>query len=107
MKLFKSPNTKSSIIETNPYSSKIEFCNGVAVSSFDESIFDFNYGTVTVITPKGETKADLIILKNYYNFNIDYVDAENEIIYSSTSILGSELDLDSEEKTVKVLPAVY
>jgi len=76
--------------------------NGKAVSSFDESIFDYNYGTVTVIKPKGASEADIVILKQYYNFNIDYVDSENEIIYSSTSLLGSELDLDSENKTVKI-----
>ena len=85
-------------VKNAPYMIK----NGVAVSSFDESIFDFNYGTVTVITPKGESDADIIILKQYYNFNIDYVDAENEIIYSSTSLFGAELDLDSENKTVRI-----
>ena len=76
--------------------------NGFAVSSFDKSIFDFNYGTVTVITPKSEAEADMIILKQYYNFNIDYVDAENEKMYSSTSLAGSEIDLNSEEKIVRV-----
>ena len=41
----------------------------VTYFTVDNIIFDFNYGTVTVITPKGESEADLIILKQYYNFN--------------------------------------
>lgn len=76
--------------------------NGKAVSSFDDDIFDFNYGTITAVIPKDENAADLIVIKSYYNFNIDYVDAENEVIYSSSSILGSELDLNSEKKNVKI-----
>lgn len=76
--------------------------NGAAVESFDNSIFDYNYGTVEIITPTGATAADLIILKSYSNFNIDYVDTDKEIIYSSTSLLGTEIDLTNDEKRVNI-----
>jgi len=76
--------------------------NNTAHPSFDDSIFDFNYGTVTVITPKDGSKADLIILKSYTSFNVSYVDMINEKIYSRTSLLGNELSIDADEKDVKI-----
>lgn len=88
-------------VKAAPYMIK----NGEALASFDSTAFDYNYGTVTVVTPVNESKADLIILKSYYNFNIDYVDADNEIIYSSSSLLGTEIDLNSEEKNVRIFDA--
>lgn len=80
--------------------------NNTAHSSFDNSIFDFNYGTVTVITPEGSGKADLIILKSYTNFNISFVDLINNNIHSATSLLGNTVSIDEDEKDVKIYDAL-
>ncbi len=76
--------------------------NNAAVASFDNTIFGFNHGTVTVITPAQQSNADLIILKSYQNFNIDLADTANNKIYSSSSILGGEIDLADEEREIVV-----
>ena len=74
--------------------------NNSAVSEVEESIFDFNYGEVTVITSPGGNNADLIILNSYENFNIDYVDMSSKKLYSTSSVIGKELDVDEDKKDV-------
>lgn len=96
----KADENKSRIVRLNQGATVIE--NGSAKGSFDESIFDFNYGTITIITPKGEANADLIILNKYVNFNIDYVDTANKKIFSKSSLLGNEVDLSEEDKRVRI-----
>lgn len=80
--------------------------NGAAVSEFSEDDFKFNYGTVTVVKPKGESKADLIIIKMMQNFNIDSVDSVNQKIYSSTSPIGKYIDLNTDNKRITVYNAI-
>ena len=79
--------------------------NGMAKPSFDESIFDFYYGDITLITPKGENCADLIIIKEYVNFNIDNIDLQNSKLYSEDSRRGKELDIDDADKKVTIYDA--
>lgn len=79
--------------------------NGAAVSEFSGEDFKFNYGTVTVVKPKGESRADLIIIKTMRNFNIDSVDLTNQKIYSSTSPMGKYLDLNTDNKRIAVYNA--
>ena len=76
--------------------------NGTAIESYDESIFDFNYGTITCITPKGENDVDVIVIKEYINFNIDFVDSTNKKIYSESSLFGREINIDDSEKRVVI-----
>lgn len=79
--------------------------NNTAVSMFDESVFNFNYGTITLITPRNGDSADLIIIKKYDNFNIDYVDTVNETIFSKYSTLGNSVELNSDDKRVRIYNA--
>ena len=92
--------TKNKTARVNIAASVIK--NGTAISSFDESIFDFNYGTITLITPRGENSADLILIKEYANFNIDFADSTNEKIFSKASVLGESVDLSTDDKRVKI-----
>ncbi len=79
--------------------------NNSAVASFNNTIFDYNYGTVTVITPEKQSDADLIILKSYQNFNVDFLDVDNNKIYSSSSPIGTEIDLDDDNRDVVIYDA--
>lgn len=79
--------------------------NGMAQPSFDESAFDIYYGSITCITPKGENGADLIVIKEYINFNIDNIDLQNSKLYSEDSKFGKELDIDDTDKKVTVYDA--
>lgn len=76
--------------------------NGSALSNYTDADFDFNYGTISVVTPAKESEADLIILKSMQNFNIDYVDTISNTIYSTSSVMGNSLDIDDENKIVRV-----
>lgn len=80
--------------------------NGAALSEFSEDDFKFNYGTVTVVRPQKENRADLIIIKTMQNFNIDSVDSANEIIYSASSPMGKSLDINTDSKRVTVYNSI-
>ncbi len=74
--------------------------NGSALPGADDTLFDFNYGTVEVITPAKESKADLFIVRSCHNFNIELVDKAKEVIYSRASLLGNTIDLNTDEKDI-------
>ncbi len=80
--------------------------NGAALSEFSEDDFKFNYGTVTVVRPQKENRADLIIIKTMQNFNIDSVDSANEIIYSASSPMGKSLNINTDSKRVTVYNSI-
>lgn len=71
--------------------------NGSAKPSFTDDDFEFNHGTVTVITKEKETNADVIILKVMQNFNVALVDTQEQEIYSNSSVIGNVINLDYKE----------
>lgn len=71
--------------------------NGSAKPSFDVEDFRFDYGTVTVIKRDKSNLADLIMVKTMQNFNVAFVDLEEQVIYSNSSVIGASIDLDCEE----------
>ncbi len=76
--------------------------NSSAVSEVDDEVFDFNYGKITVIETAGSNDADLIMIKSYRNFNIDYVDTVTKTMNSVSSVIGNELSADDDEKVVRI-----
>lgn len=74
--------------------------NGSALAGADDMLFDFNYGTIEVITPAKESKADLFIVKSCQNFNIELADKAKETIYSRSSLLGNTIDLNADDKDI-------
>lgn len=80
--------------------------NGAAVSKFSADDFKFNYGTVTVVKPQGENRADLIIIRTMQNFNIDSVDLVNQKMYSSTSPIGKYIDINTDKKRITVYNSI-
>lgn len=76
--------------------------NNGAQTEFNEDTFKCNYGTLTVVKPYNGSDADLLILKSYRNFNIEYVDTYEEILYSSSSVMGNELDVNSDDKIIRI-----
>lgn len=76
--------------------------NGSVLDGFDDTAFDFNYGTITVITPAKDSKADLIMIKSYQNFNINLADKTNNYIYSQASPIGNLINLGDDEKYIRI-----
>lgn len=79
--------------------------NGSAISGINDSLFDFNYGSIELIKPVKENRFDLIVVKEANNFNIDIHDAGQNIIYSQASLLGNIINIDSEEREVRIYDA--
>ncbi len=83
--------------------------NGKAVQSFDESNFDYDSGTVTLISTDDSNIYDVIIIEGYISWYISAFDAEKRIYTDKTrhetTIDGEKLDyidLDDENNIVKI-----
>ena len=75
--------------------------NGSGIDRFDENIFDFSNGTISVVTPKGAGEADIIIVEAYESYYVDYVDYDNKAVYSKKNVnntyASDTINLDRDE----------
>ncbi len=83
--------------------------NGKAVQSFDESNFDYDSGTVTLISSDDTTVYDVIIIEGYVSWYITAIDAEKRIYTDKTmhptNVFGEELsyvDLDDDNSIIRI-----
>lgn len=75
--------------------------NGTAVPSFDKSVFLINSGTIEVIS--GRDLVDVIIINEYFSFDIGYIDFENKILYSENTLINTDIKIDlNEENSIYV-----
>ncbi len=77
--------TKSVSFDENAYM----IYNGSGISSYDEDTFKFDIGTISVVTPKGAGKADILIVEAFESYYVDYVDYVDKVIYSKKTINGT------------------
>ncbi len=89
--------TKTVSFDDNAYM----ILNGSGTASYNEATFDFSLGTISVVTPKGASKADMLIVEAFESYYIDYVDYVNKIAYSKKTVNGTyatdAIDLDRND----------
>ena len=61
--------------------------NGIAISSYDSSNFDITNGTITLISAKGSSVYDVVVIDNYEDWYITGIDSNNKQIYLKESRL--------------------
>lgn len=81
--------------------------NGAAVKTFDESTFDFQSGSVTLVSFEGSV-INVILVDKYDYINVRNVDTTDEIIYSSYIEPGKNADSwdlseDGKYENIKII----
>ncbi len=86
-------------VSFDPYADMIY--NGTGISSYNEDTFKFPMGTISVVTPRGAGKADILIVDAYESYYVDYVDYVNKMVYSKKVVNGTyasdTIDLNRDE----------
>lgn len=77
--------------------------NGAAMEAFDKNIFNFENGSVTLVS--NNSAAELIIVEKHDYMHVSTVDTENEIIYSS--LIGNDKRAGAFDKKDYDYCAVY
>ena len=57
--------------------------NGKAESSYDETIFDIEYGTITVIETRHNSYKKIVVIDEFETWFVGNVDPDNKIIYNA------------------------
>ncbi len=90
-------NTKKLNFRTNAYM----IYNGSGKSSYDASDFEFDNGTISVVTTYGSSVSDTVVIEAYESVYIDYIDYDEKVIYSknnnSSELSSEEFDLGKGE----------
>lgn len=71
--------------------------NGVVLTDYDSSIFEIEFGSITIID---SAKIKTVNIREYHNYVIGRIDNDRDIIYDK--YVGKQFDLDEHSNTVYI-----